>query len=306
MGDIQSTKKWNCGLERHERGRILRLSLRRSYLCCILALGVRRKYDAFQMQAQPTSLPSELVEAVQAATSIVVLTGAGISAESGIPTFRDAMTGLWARYNPDELATPEAFRRDPSLVTRWYDERRQQAAIARPNPGHIALAQLQRWAKQQNRAFCLVTQTVDRLHQAAGSYDVIELHGTLMVWRCTACHAETEERGGPFSKYPPRCICGGARRPAVVWFGETLPEESLTAAYGATRECDLFFSIGTSSQVYPAAGLMEQAKRAGAKIVEINPTRTRLTTLANWALPGKSGEILPLLVQKVSGEFFEA
>jgi NAD-dependent deacetylase len=237
------------------------------------------------------SIPSDLTAVSLAARSVVVLTGAGISAESGIPTFRDAMEGLWARFRAEDLATPEAFERDPETVTRWYDWRRQKCAAAKPNPGHLALAAWQ----QQCRNFLLVTQNVDRLHQAAGSHDVVELHGTLWVWRCTACGTEREERGA-FNEFPPRCVCGGLRRPGVVWFGEALPEEALARAYRTAQSCDLFFSIGTSAVVYPAADLAHAARRHGARVVEINAEPTPLTPHADWSLIGRAGEILPLLV----------
>jgi NAD-dependent SIR2 family protein deacetylase len=247
----------------------------------------------------PGTIPDDLVACLQAVQSLVVMTGAGISSESGIPTFRDAITGFWANYDPQKLATPEGFRNDPALVTRWYDERRQQCATVKPNPGHLAIAQLQQWMKKQNREFTLVTQTVDRLHQAAGSTGVIELHGTLWVWRCVKCGKECEERGGPFVGYPPHCECGGNRRPAVVWFGEELPSDAMQRASAATQGCDVFLSIGTSSQVYPAAGLADLAQHEGAKLVEINPTPTALTARAHWTLAGKAGEILPMLIQRV-------
>jgi NAD-dependent deacetylase len=239
------------------------------------------------------SIPDELVVAVRTARSVAVLTGAGVSAESGIPTFRDAMGGLWAKFRPEDLATPDAFERDPSTVTRWYDERRQKCALARPNAGHFALAQWQ----QRCPGFLLVTQNVDRLHQAAGSRDVVELHGTLWVWRCVNCGREREERG-VFNEFPPRCACGGKRRPAVVWFGEALPEGVLQKAYHGAETCDLFFSIGTSAVVYPAADLAHVARRSGARIVEVNAEPTPLTALADWALTGRSGQVLPELVAR--------
>ena len=273
-----------------------------------LAQQAAPKFKSAAVPPQPSSLtsagtiPDDLVAALQGAQAVVVMTGAGISAESGIPTFRDALTGFWANYDPQKLATPEGFRDDPALVTRWYDERRQQCALVKPNPGHIALAALQQWMQSHNRQFTLVTQTVDRLHQAAGSTDVIELHGTLWVWRCIKCGKEREECGGPFPEYPPRCECGGNRRPAVVWFGEDLPADAMQRAYTATRGCDLFLSVGTSSQIQPAAGLAELAEREGAKLVEINPTPTVLAPRAKWVLAGKAGAILPMLVQRLGGD----
>jgi NAD-dependent deacetylase len=242
------------------------------------------------------SIPNDLIAAVRTARSVCALTGAGVSAESGIPTFRDAMEGLWAEFRAEDLATPEAFERDPATVARWYDWRRQKCAAAKPNPGHVALARLEaRYAR-----FSLITQNVDRLHQAAGSRNVVELHGTLWVWRCTVCGEEHEDRK-PFKEFPPRCRCGGARRPAVVWFGEALPEDAIARAYRAAEACDLFLSIGTSAVVYPAADLAHAARRRGAKVAEINAQPTPLSASVNWSVLGKSGEVLPALVEQAFG-----
>jgi len=230
------------------------------------------------------------------ADSVAVLTGAGVSAESGIPTFRDAQTGLWARYDPMQLATPEAFARDPALVSRWYDERRSKCASCAPNPGHFALARLQAACAEAGKRFTLITQNVDRLHQQAGSTDPLELHGTLWVWRCTACGEEREERETPFPEYPPRCGCGGARRPGVVWFGEALPAAVLAAAWQAVEQCGVFMSLGTSSLVEPAASLGRVAAAAGAKTVEINPEETPLSSLVDVSVRGTTGTLLPLIV----------
>jgi NAD-dependent deacetylase len=252
------------------------------------------------VQAQPV-IPDSLVNALQAARAVVVLTGAGVSAESGIPTFRDAMEGLWAKYDPSQLATPEAFDRDPETVTRWYDWRRQKCAAAKPNPAHLALASLEKHFIIHKRGFTLLTQNVDRLHQAAGSRDVVELHGTLWVWRCTRCGVEREEREVPFTEYPPRCACGGARRPAVVWFGEMLPEHALEQSHDALEACGFFFSIGTSAVVEPAASFIHIARHRGAKTVEINRDATPISRVVDWSLLGKAGEILPQLVKRVVG-----
>jgi NAD-dependent deacetylase len=241
--------------------------------------------------------PAALVSALRDAYSVVVLTGAGISAESGIPTFRDALTGLWAKFDPADLATPQAFARDPATVTRWYDERRQKCADAQPNAGHLALARLQRQLFEQGRCFTLITQNVDRLHQAAGSRDVIELHGTLWVWRCTSCGEEREDRA-PFPEFPPKCQCGGTRRPGVVWFGEELPAQAMALAQAAAKDCDLFFSIGTSAVVYPAAGLAHEARKRGARLVEINAQATDLTPLVDWSILARAGAALPELVRQ--------
>jgi NAD-dependent deacetylase len=242
------------------------------------------------------SISSDLIAAVRTARSVCVLTGAGVSAESGIPTFRDAMEGLWAKFRAEDLATPEAFERDPETVARWYDWRRQKCASAKPNPGHVAIAT---WEQRCPR-FTLATQNVDRLHQAAGSRHVIELHGTLWVWRCVRCGEEREDREA-FSEFPPRCRCGGPRRPGVVWFGEALPEDALKQAYQAAETCELFFSIGTSALVYPAADLAHAARRSRGKVVEINAQPTPLSAVADWSLLGKSGDVLPALVAQAFG-----
>jgi NAD-dependent deacetylase len=236
---------------------------------------------------------------LEEAESVVVLTGAGVSAESGIPTFRDAMTGLWAKFDPAELATPQAFKRDPAMVSRWYDERRCSVAKCSPNAGHMALAELQRHVLAKGKRFTLITQNVDRLHQKAGSTDVIELHGTLLVWRCLDCAAEAEEHGPAFEAYPPRCGCGGNRRPGVVWFGEELPRHALSKAQRAVESCELFISLGTSAVVHPAAGLIDLALAGGARLLEVNPEETPYSKSAHWSIRGRSGEVLPRLVDGV-------
>jgi NAD-dependent deacetylase len=243
-------------------------------------------------------IPDSLVDALREARAVVVLTGAGVSAESGIPTFRDAMEGLWAKFDPSQLATPEAFERDPETVTRWYDCRREKCAAAKANPAHLALARWEHHLAEQNRGFTLLTQNVDRLHQAAGSGNVVELHGTLWVWRCTRCGVEREEREAPFPAHPPRCVCGGARRPAVVWFGEMLPEKALEKAHDALEACDFFFSVGTSAVVEPAASFIHIARHRGAKTVEINRDATPVSRVVDWSLRGKAGEVLPELVKR--------
>jgi NAD-dependent deacetylase len=242
------------------------------------------------------TIPDDLLESLCSADHIVALTGAGASAESGVPTFRDAQTGLWAKYDPADLATPEAFERDPELVSRWYDERRCSVANCVPNAGHVALAALQRHTLASGRRFTLITQNVDRLHQAAGSADVIELHGTLWVWRRLDCGIEAEERGPAFEVHPLRCPCGGKRRPGVVWFGEGLPNHEWLHAQRAASSCDLFMSLGTSSVVYPAAGLINMAMQNGGRLLEVNPQETPYSRGAHWSIRGKSGEVLPEFV----------
>jgi NAD-dependent deacetylase len=243
------------------------------------------------------TIPAELVEQLTTAKRVTVLTGAGVSQESGVPTFRDAQTGLWARYRPEELATPEAFRRQPRLVWEWYAWRRQLVAAAEPNPAHVALAQLETLFPH----FQLVTQNVDGLHQRAGSRNVIELHGNITRTRCFeegTVVARWEETG----EVPPRCPkCGGPLRPDVVWFEEPLPEAELAQAMQASLTCEVFLSVGTSTVVYPAATLPFEALRRGATVVEINPVPTPLTDQAHYALAGAAGVVLPQLLARVRG-----
>ena len=246
----------------------------------------------------PIPLPDDLVHAVRAARHLAVLTGAGVSAESGVPTFRDAQTGLWARHDPMELATPQAFRRDPKLVWDWYQWRRELVGQAEPNAGHLALAQLESRFSQPGLRFTLITQNVDGLHQRAGSHSVIELHGSLLRSKCST-EDRVVETWPPTDEAPPRCpSCGGLLRPDVVWFGEGLPRPALAAATAAARACDVFFSIGTSSLVEPASLLPLIALEHGAVVVEINPDETPLTARATYALRGPAGTLLPELVQR--------
>ena len=240
-------------------------------------------------------IPAKLVETLRKARNIAVLTGAGISAESGIPTFREAQTGLWSQYDPHQLATPQAFRRDPKLVWDWYAWRRSLVSKANPNEGHYALAQM----AEKVEVFTLITQNVDSLHQRAGSSGAIELHGNISRIRCYSCgeiHVVFDEQ----NQIPPHCkVCDGLLRPDVVWFGENLPEAALSAAFTAAEECDIFFSIGTSAVVQPAASLPLVAVENGATTVEINPARTPLSKRMDFVLSGPSAVILPALVQSV-------
>lgn len=241
------------------------------------------------------AIPKDLIERLAAARRVAVLTGAGISAESGIPTFRDALSGLWANYDPQELATPEGFARNPKLVWEWYASRRQRIAGVRPNPGHVALAELEKIFGQ----FTLVTQNIDSLHQRAGSRDVIELHGNIARVKCS--REQVIVGDFPTEESPPRCgSCGAFLRPDVVWFGEMLPQEALARAEEAAQRCDAFLSIGTSVQVYPAAELPIAALHAGATVVEINPEETPLTARAHFALHGPAGAVLPALLKKLT------
>lgn len=229
--------------------------------------------------------------------AIVVLTGAGVSAESKVPTFRDTMEGLWAEFDPQRLATPEAFAADPEMVTRWYDWRRLRCLEAEPNPGHLALAELERRATARGAAFTLLTQNVDGLHNRAGSSRVVELHGSIHRWRGERTGEAFELPDGPLQTFPPLLPSGERARPGVVWFGEMLPSEAVAAAEEALDACDLFFSVGTSAVVFPAAGFVHAAKDRGAATVEINPEATPITGLVDHALAGKSGEVLPLLAE---------
>ncbi|MBE2198783.1 MAG: NAD-dependent deacylase [Anaerolinea sp.] len=243
----------------------------------------------------PLAIPDSLVQALRQAQHIAILTGAGTSAESGVPTFREAQTGLWAQYDPQELATPQAFQRSPKLVWEWYEWRRGLVAQAQPNPGHYALAQLE----QLVPTVTLITQNVDGLHQRAGSRNPIELHGNIMRTKCFAedkivtSWAETGD-------VPPRCPrCGSLLRPDVVWFGESLPYAALQEAQQAARTCDVFLTIGTSALVQPAASLPITAMEAGAITVEINPQSTPLTRYMTHVLAAASGAALPQLLQAV-------
>jgi NAD-dependent deacetylase len=222
---------------------------------------------------------------------VVALTGAGISAESGIPTFRGD-GGLWRNFRAEELATPEAFARDPKLVWEWYDWRRGIIAKAEPNLAHSALVKLER----SMRDFTLVTQNVDGLHDRAGSYRILKLHGDIWRLRCVACGADWPDRRVPLPKIPPKCQCGGIARPAVVWFGESLPPGILAEAQHATESADVLLVVGTSAVVYPAASLIPLAKRSGAKVIEVNPDETPMSPLADCSLRGLSGEVLPQLI----------
>lgn len=236
--------------------------------------------------------PPDLLRLLGAGCRVTVLTGAGVSAESGVPTFRDAQTGLWAKYRPEDLASPEAFERDPVLVWDWYAWRRSLTERAAPNPGHIALAALEARVTR----FTLLTQNVDSLHQRAGSRNVIELHGNISRARCSNDECPGSRSSEPVTNQRACPACGSPLRPDVVWFGEPLPAQALAQALEASRSCDLFFLIGTSAMVYPAAQLPLLAVDNGAMLVEINPAETPLTSDAACSLRGPSGVILPALL----------
>lgn len=240
-------------------------------------------------------------EEIAKAQLLVVLTGAGISKESGVPTFRDAQDGLWSRYDPQELATPAAFRRNPDLVWSWYMYRTNLVGAAAPNPGHFALAELENFVPE----IIILTQNVDGLHAQAGSTDIIELHGKLGRWKCfAAC------QGNPTlvdlaqieydAEHAPQCpYCSDRVRPDVVWFGEALSRSALDRAIEVAQQCNVMLVVGTSGVVEPAASLPQIARSAGATVIEVNPEPSMITSDANYFLQGKSGEILPALVEAV-------
>ncbi len=248
-------------------------------------------------------IPVGLVEKLRTSTRVAALTGAGVSQESGLRTFRDAVDTslppdqrpLWTQYRPEDLATPEAFERNPELVWEFYAMRRLKAGEVKPNSGHLALAEMGRKLPH----FCLITQNVDGLHQKAGSPGVVELHGNITRVRCTHDCGVFSEWEEPEKGVPLCPKCGARLRPDVVWFGEMLPQQELTEAVQAAKQCEVFFSIGTSAVVQPAASLALMAKSAGALLVEVNAEKTPLTGYADYFLLGKSGEILPEIVRQV-------
>lgn len=235
-----------------------------------------------------------LLDKLRRCRHLAVFTGAGVSAESGIPTFRDALTGLWAKYRPEDLATPEAFLRDPAMVWNWYASRRAAIKAIRPNPGHAAIARFERLLPKVS----VITQNVDGLHQAAGSTTVFELHGNIHRNLCFSCgrEASPQEAAGQ-STVPPLCpACGGMLRPGVVWFGEALPVGAWQQSVEAVEDADVFFCVGTSSLVEPAASLPRLARSLGRTVVQINPDPTAHDAVADFILRGKSGEVLPRLL----------
>jgi NAD-dependent deacetylase len=232
---------------------------------------------------------SDLVCAAQA---LVCLTGAGISAESGVPTFRGP-EGMWRNYRPEDLATPEAFHADPLLVWSWYDWRRSLVAGAEPNAGHRALAV----AQPRIASWLLVTQNVDGLHQRAGSRDVHELHGSLWRLRCTACGAHREDLRVPLP-LPPRCPnCEALERPDVVWFGEVLPVATLRTAVDAAARAEVLLVVGTSAVVYPAASLIDIALQCEVPVIEVNPADSAASRHVRHHLRGSAAEVLPALLR---------
>ena len=240
---------------------------------------------------QPASNLEDLARRLGRAERVTVLTGAGISAESGVPTFRGA-DGLWRRYRAVDLATPEAFAQDPALVWEFYNWRRELLAPLRPNPAHLALVEME----QRLPRLSLVTQNIDGLHQAAGSRAVVELHGNIWWVRCTQCRQVSEDRRVPLPKLPACNACGGLLRPHVVWFGESLEAHIVEAAYDAVEHCQVMLVIGTSALVQPAASMGLHARRKGAFVAEINLEPTPNSEVSDVTVLGKAGEILPRLV----------
>lgn len=242
--------------------------------------------------ARPFSAKLEAAKiALRKARRVAVLTGAGISSESGLPTFREPQTGLWAQYKPEDLANANAFANNPALIWAWYAWRLGMCRQAVPNAGHRALCKL-----EQRCDLTLVTQNVDGLHRRAGSVSVIELHGNLERARCTACR-NVQVHEGAVQDIPHCNRCGATLRPDVVWFGEDLPRLALQTAKAAFTACDVALIVGTSGLVQPAAGLAGVAKRAGAIVIEINPLETALTPVADYALRGASSDLLPALLE---------
>lgn len=250
------------------------------------------------MSGLPYTFSETLMEKLARAKRVAVLTGAGISAESGVPTFRGE-NGLWEKYRPEELANFNAFMRNPELVWEWYLYRRRLIEEVQPNPAHYTLAEMEAHYDD----FVLSTQNVDGLHQKAGSKRIFELHGNITRNKCSSCERPYEmgefKKGDPI----PRCGCGGYIRPDVVWFGEMLPEIVLRRSSDAAKGAEVFFSIGTSAQVYPAALLPTDAKRAGAYVVEINAESTPISNVVDESIIAKAGEALPALWQLVNERF---
>ncbi len=262
-------------------------------------------------EATDFAIPLEALERLCAARSVFALTGAGVSAESGIPTFRAPGTGLWSQYRLEDFATPDAWRRNSGLVWSWYSHRRRLARRAQPNPAHLALARLEQWLEARASQFLLATQNVDGLHQRAGSANVVELHGSLFRFRCTAEDVEIAwddledddpealarlERGELIA--PPPCPqCGAPLRPAVVWFEEPLPLAPWLLATATAQACAVCLVVGTSALVEPAANLPRMARRHDAYLIEINPEATSITRQTQWSAQAQAGAALPALLR---------
>lgn len=246
-----------------------------------------------------TDAVREVARAIRAARAVAVLSGAGMSAESGVPTFRDALSGLWARFDPQQLATEAAFRHDPARVWDWYAERRAAIARVHPNAGHHAIAAYQ---QRHPGRLTVITQNVDGLHQRACSTGVLALHGNIAEDRWLDPPRDCCRQGPIAPGRPPHCpVCGNLRRPAVVWFGEMLPEPELNAAHVAAEGCDLMLVVGTAGAVYPAAGLAQVARGAGAQVVVVNPNETGLDGVAHLLLRHTAAQALPHLLAEPAG-----
>jgi NAD-dependent deacetylase len=236
----------------------------------------------------------EAVELLAPVRKLVVTTGAGMSKESGIPTFRDAPNALWANYNPEDLATPEGFLRDPELVWNWYVDRRKMIGQAQPHAGHFAVAELEPMFDE----FLLITQNIDGLHRRAGSKNLVEVHGNIFRYKCFD-RGHAIESLPATAEVPPRCHCGSLIRPDVVWFGEMLAQEDLDRAFAALSSCEAVLVVGTSGIVYPVAGFPHAAKSMGAAVVEVNPEETPITQLADIFVKATAGQALPVLVERL-------
>ncbi len=246
----------------------------------------------------------QAVEVLQKAKKVVFFTGAGISADSGIPTYREKLSGIWAGLDPRELETAKAFRENPALVWGWYLWRRLRVAQAEPNAAHLAIPRM----AHSQRQVSVITQNIDDLHERAGSSNVVHLHGSLAMPKCFACHrpavvspdqSAVPEEGALIE--PPRCQrCNGRMRPAVVWYGEDLPPQAWKAAVSLVKDCDLMVSVGTSGIVMPAAGLPDLALASGASVIHVNKADVAMGDQKELMLIGAAAEVLPMLLEKVS------
>lgn len=234
----------------------------------------------------------KVVERLAQAKSLLVITGAGISAESGIPTFRGA-DGLWKNYRAEELATLDAFERDPETVWQWYDWRRSIIGKAEPNPGHLAIKELE----DMFESFLLITQNVDGLHSRSGVKNIVEIHGNLWRVRCTREGKVSMLMDIPLKSIPPKCDCGAVLRPDVVWFGESIPSYALDLSFNILEQCDTLIVVGTSGVVYPVASFPQTVKDNGGYVVEVNVEPTPISAIADASLYGNSGDILPMVVK---------
>ena len=239
------------------------------------------------------NIPADLIEQLKASRAIVFFSGAGISAESGIPTFR-GKDGIWNKLRPEELANFDAFIRNPHIVWEWYNYRKSIIHQSKPNDGHFAIVEMEKYIED----VVVITQNVDNLHRRAGSKTIYELHGNIEKNFCVKCkkHYDAELN---FKNGVPKCVCGGLIRPDVVWFGEFLPANQFQLSEKAARECDIFFIVGTSAVVYPAASLVHVAKSNRAFLVEVNTEETEASSFADISLLGESGKILPQIVEQM-------